>query len=138
MAVLLDDEFLGSLGIKEGLLPQRSATDDGSTEVAKTGQNLPMAGRLPVPSELFDLNPEELEELIKEQHSQENPYVYLMPGSRHTVAVYPCGANEFPETMDRYDMVVTAQEFMNMVAVSKRSTGVLRAYKTKEGKWFYV
>ncbi len=109
MAVLLEDEFLRSLGIKNGFMPRRSATKDGLSEDAKANQNLPMAEGKPVPLEVLNLSPEELEKLLKEQHSQENPYVYLMPGGRHTVAVYPNETNETPNAIDKYDMWLTAR-----------------------------
>ncbi len=103
MAVLLDDEFLRNLGIKEEFMPRRSVTEDGSSDDTKARQNLPMAKGKPVPPEVLNLSPEELEKLLKEQHSQENPYVNLMPGGSHTVAVYPIETNAPLEKINKND-----------------------------------
>ncbi|MFZ5447052.1 MAG: hypothetical protein ACOZFS_00235 [Thermodesulfobacteriota bacterium] len=134
MTVLLDDEFLRSLGIREGCLPRWSAPT--KEPVTGVGQNLPMAEDKPVPPEVLDLTPEELEKLIKEDHSEENPYVFLMPGGRHTAAVYPGDTKELPETMDKYDMVLKANQFMNMVDLCKTGQKKFMGYKTRTGEWF--
>ena len=63
-------------------------------------------------AELLSLSSAELERLFKEQHTRENPYVFLMPNGIHKFAVYP------EETLGKYDLEFTAQEFMTFVAIN--------------------
>ncbi len=105
MTILLDDEFLRSLGIKEDFLPRQSPpTRIGRPKMPRPSRTCLLAEGKPVPPEVLNLSPEELEKLLKEQHSQENPHVNLMPGGSHTVAVYPIETKAPLEKINKNDL----------------------------------
>jgi hypothetical protein len=126
---MLDIDFLKSLGIKEGLLlsPQPDSGPKGAK--ADLTEVLPVAGPLGVPPELLTLDAEELENFLIEGHSQENPYVFLMPTGIHKMAVFPGQVQEI------YDLELTAEEFINFIAVSKIIGTELTGYQTRDGHW---
>jgi hypothetical protein len=96
-------------------------------------QALPKAGPCGLPAELLSRSEAELEKLLKEEHSQENPYVYFMPNGVHKAAVYP------DKVRGEYDLEWPAQEFINLVALARdpEIEGVL-AYKPRHGPWHSV
>ena len=126
---MLDNEFLRSLGIREELLPPPPGPQAG-----KMGENLPpalpRAGPRGLPAELLDLSKAELVELLTEKHTQENPYVYLMPNGVHQAAVYP------DKVLGEYDIEWPAKEFINIVTLARDSEieGML-AYNPRHGPW---
>ena len=66
------------------------------------------------PIELLSLSEAELEKLLKEEHSQENPYVYFMPDGIHKAAVYP------DKVPGEYDLEWTAKDFINLGGLGPR------------------
>jgi len=126
---MLDNEFLRSLGIREELLPAPPGPQAG-----EMGGNLPpalpRAGPRGLPAELLDLSKAELVELLTEKHTQENPYVYLMPNGVHQAAVYP------DKVLGKYDVEFPAREFICKVSLARDSEieGML-AYKPRHGPW---
>lgn len=129
---MLDIEFLRSLGIREELLPRPPGP-----QAAEIGGNLPPA--LPkaepcgFPAELLDLSKADLETLLKEKHTQENPYVYLMPNGIHQAAVYP------DKVLGEYDVEWPARQFIHLVALARDPdiSGML-AHKPRHGPWHSV
>lgn len=63
--------FCGIGGSGRRVCPRRSDHNEESRAAAK--QNLPMVDDYPFPAKLLQLIPEELEKLIKEHYSIENP-----------------------------------------------------------------
>lgn len=127
---MLDVGFLKSLGIRAELLPSKPNPQNPPPEDAGTNLELPIAGNNGFPAELLNLDAEEPKKLLKEQHSHENPYVFLMPNGIHQVAVYP-------ETiLQKYDLEFTAKEFITFIALVGK--GKIDAYKTREGQWYYM
>jgi hypothetical protein len=98
---MLDIDFLRSLGIREEFLPL--GLNPREVPPASNEQILAIAGDNGIPAELLSLSSAELERLFKEQHTQENPYVFLVPNGVHKFAVYP------EETLGKYDLEFTAQ-----------------------------
>ena len=90
-------------------------------------QILPMAGDNGIPAELLSLSTDELERRLNGQHTQENPYIFLMPNAIHKVAVYP------DETLGKYDLEFTAHEFMTFIAIGSETK--MEAYCTRDGQW---
>jgi hypothetical protein len=128
---MLNTEFLRSLGIREEmLLPP-------GPHAGETGGNLPpalpMAGPRGVPAELLGLSEAELEKLLEEEHSQENPYVFCMPNGIHQAAVYP------DKVRGEYDLEFTAKNFINLITLARdpEIEGML-AYKPRHGPWHAV
>jgi hypothetical protein len=129
---MLDFEFLSSLGLKEELLRPQPQPQAGERE-RDLPPVLPTAGPRGLPAELLSLSEAELEKLLKEEHTQENPYVFNMPNGRHKAAVYP---DKPPE---EYDLEYTAKEFIFLVALARDPDidGML-AYKPRHGPWHAV
>jgi hypothetical protein len=129
--IMLDTEFLRSLGIREEMLPPPEP------QAGETGgdlpQALPTAGPRGVPAKLLSLSEAELEKLLKEEHSQENPYMYFMPNGVHTAAVYP------DIVQGEYDLEFTAKHFINLIALARdpELDGMLD-YKLRDGSWHPV
>ena len=94
---------------------------------------LPTAGPRGLPAELLSLSEAELEKLLKEEHTQENPYVYCMPNGIHKAAVYP------DKTLGEYDLEWTANQFIFLVGLARDPDleGML-AYKPRHGPWHSV
>jgi hypothetical protein len=129
---MLDIEFLRSLGIPEEFRrpdpePKTVAAEPNSPPV------LPTAGPCGLPTELLSLREVELEKLLKEEHTEENPYMYRMPNGIHKAAVYP------DKTLGRYDLEYTANQFISLVALARDPDieGML-AYKPRHGPWHAV
>jgi hypothetical protein len=128
---MLGTEFLRSLGIREEMLPPPGPQAGG------TGGNLPpalpTAGPRGFPAELLDLSEAELEKLLKEEHTQKNPYLYCMPNGIHQAAVYP------EKVLGEYEVEWSAREFINLAALARdlEIEGML-AYKPRHGPWHSV
>jgi hypothetical protein len=130
--IMLDTEFLRSLGIREELLRPQPELQAG--EIGRNlPQTLPMAGPCGLPAELFSLSEPELEDLLTRKHTQANPYVFGMPNGIHEAAVYP------EKTLGEYDVEWPAKEFINLVALARDPDieGML-AYKPRHGPWHSV
>jgi hypothetical protein len=129
---MLDTEFLRSLGIKEEL-PRPPPEPQAGEEGRDLSQALPMAGPRDLPAELLSLTGEELEKLLKEDHTQENPYVFGMPNGIHKAAVYPY------KTLGKYDVEWSVKEFIFLVTLARDPDleGML-AYKPRHGPWHAV
>jgi hypothetical protein len=130
--IMLDTAFLRSLGIREEMLPPPPESHAGGTG-GNLPPALPTAGPRGVPAELLTLSDVELEKLLKEKHTQEKPYVYLMPNGIHRAAVYP------NKVLGEYDVEWPAKEFINLLALARDPDleGML-AYKPKHGPWYSV
>jgi hypothetical protein len=129
---MLDNAFLRSLGVREEMLPAPPGPQDekiGSDLL----QSLPTAGPRGLPAELLSLSEAELEKLLKEEHSQENPYMYFMPNGIHKAAVYP------DKVRGEYDLEFTAKHFINLLALARdpEIDGTLD-YKLRDGSWHSV
>lgn len=129
---MLDTEFLRSLGIREELLPPKLDPQAGEAD-RDLPQVLPMAGPRGFPAELLTLSEADLEKLLKDEHTQENPYVYCMPNGIHKAAVYP------DKPLGEYDVEWPAKEFINLVALARDPDleGML-AYNLRYGPWHSV
>jgi hypothetical protein len=129
---MLDTEFLRSLGIKEELLRPQPEPQAGEIE-RDLPQVLPTAGPRGLPSELLSLSKEGLEKLLKEEHTQGNPYVFNMPNGIHKAAVYP------DKALGEYDLEWPAKEFIFLVALARDPDldGML-VYKLRHGPWHSV
>jgi hypothetical protein len=129
---MLDTEFLRSLGLREEVLrpqPEPQAVEE-ERDLPKV---LPTAGPRGIPAELLSLSEAELEKLLKEEHTQEDPYVFGMPNGIHQAAVYP------DQALGEYDLEWPAEEFIFLVALARDPDleGML-AYKTSHGTWHSV
>jgi len=129
---MLDNEFLRSLGIREELLPAPPGPQAGEME-GSLPPALPSAGPCGLPAELLDLSEAELEELLTEKHTQENPYVYLMPNGIHQAAVYP------DQPRGEYEVEWSAREFIKLAALARDPdiNGML-AYNSRHMPWHSV
>jgi hypothetical protein len=129
---MLDFKFLRSLGLKEELPVPPPEPQAGERE-RDLPPGLPTAGPRGLPAELLSLSEAELEKLLKEEHTEENPYMYRMPNGRHKAAVYP------DKTLGRYDLEYTANQFISLVALARDPDieGML-AYKPRQGPWHAV
>jgi hypothetical protein len=129
---MLDFEFLRSLGLKEEspVPPPEPQAGERERDLPPV---LPMAGPCGLPAELLSLSEAELEKLLKEEHTQENPYRYRMPNGRHKAAVYP------DRTLGKYDLEYTANQFISLVSLARDPDieGML-AYKPRGGQWHAV
>lgn len=123
---MLDADFLKSLGIKEEFLPL--AVVSREVAPASNEEPLPLACEKGVPPEFLKVSSEELEILLKQQCTQEKPYIYLMPNGKHKVAVYP------REIMERYDLEFTIEEFITFAFVVRSCK--MEAYQTRDGQWY--
>jgi hypothetical protein len=129
---MLDIEFLRSLGITEEF-----RRPDPEPKTVEAGPNfppvLPTAGPRGIPTELLSLSEAELRKLLKEEHTQENPYVYRMPNGIHKAAVYP------DKTLGEYDLEWTTNQFIFLVGLARDPDldGML-AYKPRHGPWHSV
>jgi hypothetical protein len=129
---MLDSKFLRSLGLREEVLQTQPETQAGERE-RDLPPVLPTAGPRGLPAELLGLREAELEKLLKEEHTQENPYMYRMPNGRHKAAVYP------DKTLGRYDLEYNANQFISLVALARDPDieGML-AYTPRHGPWHAV
>jgi hypothetical protein len=129
---MLDNAFLRSLGVREEMLPGPPGPQGEEME-SDLLQSLPTAGPRGVPAELLDLSEAELEKLLREEHTQDNSYVFCMPDGIHQAAVYP------DKVRREYDLEWPAQEFINVVALARdpEIEGML-AYKPGHGSWHAV
>jgi hypothetical protein len=130
--IVLDTEFLRGLGLSEEALRPQPEPQAGEREW-DLPQALPMAGPSGLPAELLSLSEAELEKLLKEEHTQENPYVYCMPNGRDKAAVYP------DKPLGEYDLEYTANQFIILIALARdpEIEGML-AYKPRHGRWHSV
>jgi hypothetical protein len=129
---MLDVGFLRSLSIREELLPPPPIPQAGESK-RDLPQVLPRAGPRGLPAELLSLSEAELEKLLKEEHTQENPYVYGMPNGRHKAAVYP------DKPLGEYDLEYTAKEFIILIALARDPDIVgMLAYRPRHGQWHSV
>lgn len=114
---MLGNDFLRSLGIKEELLP--SVESAPAVALADNDQTtLPMAREYGIPTELLELQTDELEKMLKEEYTQENPYVYMFSINNLKVAVYP------KETLGKKNLYIleyTADEFISNVKELKNN-----------------
>jgi hypothetical protein len=126
---MLDIEFLRSLGLKEELPVPPPEPQAGERE-RNLPPVLPTAGPCGLPAALLSLSEEELEKLFKEEHTQENPYMYRMPNGIHKAAVYP------EKTLGEHDLEWPAKEFIHLMALARDPDldGML-AYNPRHGPW---
>jgi hypothetical protein len=69
---------------------------------------------------------EELNQLLKEVHTRENPYVFLMLGGVHRAAVFP------GEALGLYDVEYSVEQFLGLIAFVK-SGYHFTGYQTRDG-----